>query len=92
MVYMIKNLDDVCAHRTNEVFIRYLTEEDIMPISGAFNQIGWNKPKRVFEKYLKEIEQGEALVWVARVHDQFAGYIILKWQSRYSFFKKQNIP
>lgn len=72
--------------------IRPLIKEDIVVISEAFNQIGWNKPASVFEGYLKEAEQGERLVWVAHVHDQFAGYVTLKWQSQYSSFKEQNTP
>jgi GNAT superfamily N-acetyltransferase len=77
MVYMIKNLDDVCANRTRGVLIRPLIEEDIVAISGAFNQIGWNKPASLFGGYFREVEQGERIVWVAHVHDQFAGYVTL---------------
>jgi hypothetical protein len=55
--------------------IRPLIKEDIVAISEAFKQIGWNKPASVFEGYLKEAEQGERLSWAAHVHDQFAGYV-----------------
>lgn len=67
----------------NKAQIRPPIKEDIVVISEAFKQIGCNKPASVFEGYLKEIEQGERLVWVAHVHDQFAGYVTLKWQSQY---------
>ena len=66
--------------------------DDIPIIVSAFNQIGWNKPTSLFARYLKEKEAGERLVWVAHVHEQFAGYITLKWRSSYPFFKEQNIP
>ena len=92
MVYMLKNLDNLHANRTSDVFIRSLTEEDIVAISEAFNKIGWNKPASLFARYLKEQEAGERIVWVAHVHEQFAGYITLKWRSSYPFFKEQNIP
>lgn len=92
MVYMLKSLDDLCANRTSDVLIRPLIRKDIVAISEAFNQIGWNKPASLFARYLKEQEAGERLVWVAHVQDEFASYVTLKWQSQYPFFKEQNIP
>jgi GNAT superfamily N-acetyltransferase len=92
MVYMVKSLDDLCKKRTNDVLIRPLIRENIVAISEAFNQIGWNKPASLFEEYLKEQELGARIVWVAHIYDQFAGYITLKWQSLYPSFKAQNIP
>ena len=89
---MLKSLDDLCANRTSDVLIGPLIREDIVAISEAFNQIGWNKPASLFARYLKEKEAGERLVWVAHVHEQFAGYITLKWRSSYPLFKAQNIP
>ena len=29
---------------------------------------------------------------MAHIHDEFAGYVTLKWQSEYPSFKEQNIP
>lgn len=66
--------------------------KDIAVISESFNQICWNKPASLFEGYLKEQEAGEQIVWMAHVHEQFAGYITLKWQSQYPSFKAQRIP
>lgn len=76
----------------SQIQIRPLIREDIVVISEAFNKIGWNKPLSLFEGYLKEQEAGERLVWVAHVHDEFAGYVTLKWRSSYSSFQEQNIP
>jgi len=42
-----------------------LLSDHIPSISEAFNQIGWDKPASIFEGYLKEVEQGQRLVWVA---------------------------
>ncbi len=92
MVYMLKSLDNLDSTRASEVFIRSLIKEDIVAISEAFNQIGWNKPASIFEAYLKEQEAGERLVWVAHFKGEFAGYVSLKWQSQYSSFKAQSIP
>ena len=76
----------------NQIQIRPLIEKDIAAISGAFNQISWNKPASLFEGYLKEQEAGERLVWVAYFKGEFAGYVTLKWQSQYPSFKAENIP
>ncbi len=76
----------------NQAQIRTLIGEDIVAISRAFNQIGWNKPASLFEKYLKEQELGARVVWVAQVHDEFVGYVTLKWRSLYPSFYEQNIP
>lgn len=76
----------------NQIQVRPLLNQDIGAIVSSFNQIGWNKPASLFERYLEEAELCERLIWVAHVHDQFAGYITLKWQSQYPSFKEQNIP
>jgi GNAT superfamily N-acetyltransferase len=77
---------------THEIKIRLLIKADIIAISQAFNDIGWNKPPSLFEEYLKEQSAAERLIWVAHVNDKFAGYVTLKWQSQYSSFQAQNIP
>jgi GNAT superfamily N-acetyltransferase len=92
MVYMLKSLDDLGESRTNDVLTRPLIREDIAAISEAFNEIGWNKPATLFERYLKEQEAGERLVWVTHFKGEFAGYVTLKWQSQYPSFKAQSIP
>ena len=76
----------------NQIQIRPLIGEDIATISEAFNAIGWNKPLSLFEGYLKEQEAEQRIVWVTHIQDKFAGYVTLKWQSRYPPFKAQNIP
>jgi GNAT superfamily N-acetyltransferase len=76
----------------SQIQIRPLIREDIAAISEAFNEIGWNKPATLFERYLKEQELGARIVWVAHFKGKFAGYVILKWKSQYPLFKEQNIP
>lgn len=92
MVYMFKTLDNLSVDRAKDVFIRPLSKEDVSIITEAFNSIGWNKPASLFEGYLKEAEAGERFISVAFVHNCFAGYITLKWQSLYPPFKEQDIP
>lgn len=87
-VKKIEHLSDI----PQDCIIVSLTADHIPLISEAFNQIGWNKPLSLFEGYLKEQDVGERLVWIAHVHNQFAGYVTLKWQSQYRLFKEQNVP
>ena len=76
----------------NNIYVQSLLNQDITNIVAAFSKIGWNKPASLFKEYLKEAEAGARLIWVAKVHEQFAGYVTLKWQSQYPSFKNQNIP
>jgi GNAT superfamily N-acetyltransferase len=92
MVYMLKNLADVDRHTICDVIIRPLEKKDVKVIVSSFSQIGWNKPTSLFEAYLNEVALGERLAWVTYIHDQFAGYVTLKWHSHYASFKEQNIP
>jgi GNAT superfamily N-acetyltransferase/NTP pyrophosphatase (non-canonical NTP hydrolase) len=87
-VKKIEHLSDI----PQDCIIVSLAADHIQLLSGAFNQIGWHKPSSLFEEYLKEQEAGERLVWVAKVQDEFAGYVTLKWQSHYPSFQAQNIP
>lgn len=92
MVYMLKSLEKLELYEGNDISIRPFAKEDPHIMADAFCKVDWNKPISVFENYMKEVEAGERLVWLAHVHDQFAGYITLKWQSDYLSFKEKNIP
>ncbi len=72
--------------------LRFLSADDIPILVEAFNAIGWSKPSSLFEEYLKESEAAKRLIWVAYIHDRFAGYITLKWQSQYESFASDHIP
>jgi GNAT superfamily N-acetyltransferase len=72
--------------------LRNLQLEDIQIIVEAFQKANWSKPLSTFETYLVEQQAEERKVWVAHYEKQFAGYITLKWQSKYESFRKQNIP
>ena len=79
-----------------EVSIHLFKESDIDSIVDNFVLHHWPKPRSIFEKYLKEQEQGARIVWVAYVrcgdHQQFTGYVTLTWHSLYHSFQKLNIP
>ncbi|MBX3710001.1 MAG: GNAT family N-acetyltransferase [Gammaproteobacteria bacterium] len=76
----------------NHLIITQLNEVDIDEIVLAFQQIGWHKPRDLYESYLKEQASGLRLVFVARENGTFCGYVTLKWISDYSPFTENNIP
>ena len=47
----------------------FLSSKHITSMFEAFNNIGWHKPMSLFEKYVKEQEAGERIVWVAHAHE-----------------------
>lgn len=71
---------------------RKLSKKDIPSIVSAFSQIGWDKPASLYENYLKEQESKQRYVWVAYKENAFAGYVTLKQDSKYPFFKTSHIP
>lgn len=83
---------DFGKEKRSEIIIRPLTELDIPTIVESFAEHNWAKPSSTFEKYLTEQNANERLVWIARLRDQFVGYVTLKWQSNYPFFQMNQIP
>lgn len=69
-----------------------LDKSDLDEIVLAFQQIGWHKPKNLYETYLAEQASGVRLALVARDNKKFCGYVTLKWVSDYPSFAEQNIP
>lgn len=58
----------------------YLKENDIDEIVAAFNNIDWNKPKSIYEKYLNEQSLGIRSIILAKINEIFVGYVTLKWK------------
>ncbi len=71
---------------------RALEEADIPKIVAAFDEIGWDKPASLFQKYLEEQKNNTRLVWVAFKENVFVGYVCLKLHSDYQYFADKNIP
>lgn len=69
-----------------------LRETDLDEIAGAFQALGWNKPRLQYETYLGEQAAGYRSVFVCRVEGVFAGYVTIVWDSRYPPFEMENIP
>jgi ribosomal protein S18 acetylase RimI-like enzyme len=76
----------------NQLILAPLSETDLDEIALAFKQIGWHKPKSIYEAYLKEQSLGHRSVLVARDSGKFCGYVTLKWRSDYPSFSENNIP
>ncbi len=74
------------------LLINLLRASDIPILVDAFQKANWAKPASIFEAYWQEQRMTARLVWVARVDNQFAGYVTLKWQSQYEPFAAANIP
>jgi ribosomal protein S18 acetylase RimI-like enzyme len=74
--------------------LRYasLETQDIPLIVAAFTEIGWDKPESIYQQYLKEQENNQRCIWVARNGNNFVGYVTLKWHSDYQPFASQSIP
>ncbi len=71
---------------------RRLCQDDIPVLVTAFAECGWSKPVSIFEQYLQEQQLVERLVWVGYNGKNILGYITLKWQSEYPFFREHDIP
>lgn len=76
----------------NELTLTPLDKSDFDEMVSAFKQIGWHKPKSIYEAYLEEQLAGTRLALIAREGGKFCGYVTIKWVSGYPFFTEQNIP
>lgn len=72
--------------------IQLLVSEDIPEITRAFQELGWNKPAALYERYLLQQKLEMRDVYVAFVEDEFAGYLTICWKSSYEPFLSQGIP
>ena len=75
-----------------QTHIRQVENQDIPEIAQAFKEIGWNKPPSQYERYLSEQIFKIRVMYIARVVEQFAGYLTISWQSSYQPFRERNIP
>jgi GNAT superfamily N-acetyltransferase len=69
-----------------------LNEDDIDKIVLDFKNIGWNKPRSIYEAYLKEQSQGFRSIFIAKSDGKFCGYATIKWESDYPPFKLNHVP
>lgn len=76
----------------NKLTLTPLSQTDLDEIVLAFKQIGWHKPKSIYETYLKEQSSRRRSILIARDTGKFCGYVTLKWVSEYPSFAEKNIP
>jgi ribosomal protein S18 acetylase RimI-like enzyme len=69
-----------------------LQEEDLDEIVAAFKEIGWNKPRNIYETYLLEQSKGTRSILIVKQDGKFCGYVTIKWESSYPAFRRQGIP
>jgi len=92
---LIIKYEKECPHvlyRKKNIALEKLKLEDIDEIVAAFQTLGWNKPRFQYESYYNEQLKSEREVMVAKLNDQFVGYVTLKWKSEYKNFSENNIP
>jgi GNAT superfamily N-acetyltransferase len=70
----------------SEYAIRALRDDDPEVISAALTALGWDKPVSQYEKYVAQQRAGERSVLVATIHDEYAGYVTVRWESPYEPF------
>jgi GNAT superfamily N-acetyltransferase len=77
----------------HNINIRRFQSEDIKIIVEAFAKSNWTeKSTSLLEQYRIEQDEKKRIIFVAYLDGQFAGYITLKWDSQYQFFKNNRIP
>jgi GNAT superfamily N-acetyltransferase len=75
--------------------IRPLEGRDVARISAAFRNLGWNKPRSQYARYLSEQQRGMRTVFVAFMGGEggdFAGYVTIVWTPSYPPFLAAGVP
>ena len=76
----------------NKIKLRNMKETDCEIISEALQAQGWNKPYKLYEEYFTEQQKGERDIFIAEYEGEFAGYVTIKWETKYNYFQENNIP
>ncbi|MCF7919509.1 MAG: GNAT family N-acetyltransferase [Candidatus Cloacimonetes bacterium] len=69
-----------------------MKKSDCKMISAAFVAQGWNKSERIYREYFTEQQFGDRDVFIAEYEGEFAGYVTIKWETEYDYFRENNIP
>ncbi|HEU4451681.1 MAG TPA: GNAT family N-acetyltransferase [Longimicrobium sp.] len=76
----------------SNVQLRRLEAGDVDPIVAAFDALGWDKPRRQYERYLAEQAEGRRVVLVAVESGRILGYGTVVWESGYPPFREDGVP
>lgn len=88
----MKNTMNHKIQAIEQLEISLLDKDDIDEIVLAFNNIGWNKPRSIYGKYIKEQNTNFRTIFIAKIEEKFCGYATIKWKSDYQLFSLNNIP
>lgn len=72
--------------------IRPLERGDVVRISAAFHDLGWDRPRSQYERYLSEQQEGVRTTFVAFAGGDFAGYVTINRNPTYPPFRTDGIP
>lgn len=72
--------------------IRVLGEDDLDGLAAAVRDLGGDKPRSQYERYLVEQGGGRRTVLIARLDDSIAGYVTVDRNSPYPPFRRDGIP
>lgn len=64
----------------------------VMKFQKSFEEQQWQKPIEQYIQYMDDQNNGLIDVLLAKDNNKFAGYCIIQWKSKYTFFYKNDIP
>ena len=77
---------------SNEILIRPMAEADIDKALLNFEEQGWNKGRRILERYLSGQTAGKLFAFAAQLGSDIAGYTVLYRNGMEGSFANQNMP
>ena len=75
-----------------KITLKELEFEDCIEITAAFLNQGWDKPLSQYQNYYRESVEKKRTVFLAYFENKFAGYLTIKWDAFYPYFKENKIP
>ena len=75
------------------LLLRDLEENDCSVIPEAFKAQGWqSKSNALYREYFQQQSKSLRDMIIAEKESHFVGYLTIRWQSNYPFFRERNIP
>ena len=72
--------------------IRVLDGGDLDKLAAAARDLGGDKPRSQYERYLVEQRERRRTVLIATLGDSIAGYVTVDWNSSYPPFESDGYP
>ncbi|OPJ64892.1 hypothetical protein [Clostridium oryzae] len=77
---------------SDKIILRDLNEYDWDVIEESFRREGWQKDLESYKQYFDYMKQGICSIIIAQWLEDFAGVLVINWQSEYENFKEREIP